>query len=173
MQLKNTYNDDLPLSSLLIHIEIAYKAAKDENYQSLQALREQMRRQNAEREELVKEMLKEPHGQGHASERLKDVNQKLRLTEDQVRRAIWVGRLFAFFFLVLSSARCPSVLSLTKGLTPASRSFLSAPFPVPPCSSCNTPRKRSAWTKKRQNTRRRSITRRGPCPPMPASAGLL
>ena len=91
MQLKSTYNEDLPLSSLLIHVEIAHKEARDANYQSLQALREQMRRQNAEREELIKEMLKEPNTNPQTSERLKDVNQMLRVTEDQVRYTLHLG----------------------------------------------------------------------------------
>lgn len=87
MQLKNAYNEPLPLSSLLIHVEVTHKEARDENYQSLQALREQMRRQNAEREDLIKEMLKEQanhHVDQGISQRLQNVNLELRMTEDEV-----------------------------------------------------------------------------------------
>ena len=55
--LKNVYNEPLELSSLLVHLEYSFQPASDE-YQSLQELRSQLRREQRRRDELVHEMAK-------------------------------------------------------------------------------------------------------------------
>ncbi|EGD83199.1 phospholipase C gamma [Salpingoeca rosetta] len=55
IQLKNAFNEPLELSSILVHIRVEYE--RSEEYQSLQELRENLRRAGARRDELIKETL--------------------------------------------------------------------------------------------------------------------
>ena len=49
--LKNIYNEQQELASLLVHIEVEW--GRGEEYQSLEELRDQMRRRMAERDAII------------------------------------------------------------------------------------------------------------------------
>ncbi len=57
MLLKNTYNEPLELSSLLVHVDIQVQVPTAE-YQSLQELRMEIRRQQQRRDDLVQQITK-------------------------------------------------------------------------------------------------------------------
>ncbi len=49
--LKNLHNEPLELSSLLVHVTVTY--GRREEYQSLDELRDQLRKQMAQRDEMI------------------------------------------------------------------------------------------------------------------------
>eukprot|EP00043_Microstomoeca_roanoka_P005501 m.56102 g.56102 ORF g.56102 m.56102 type:complete len:1354 (+) comp12995_c0_seq1:65-4126(+) len=78
VQLKNAFNEPLEMSSILIHIRMTYE--RSEEYQSLQELRENLRRAGAMRDELVKQALKQAQ-QGQkddaVSKQLQQINHEI------------------------------------------------------------------------------------------------
>eukprot|EP00049_Salpingoeca_infusionum_P018616 m.357987 g.357987 ORF g.357987 m.357987 type:complete len:1324 (-) comp18011_c0_seq1:571-4542(-) len=81
IQLKNAHNEPLELSSLLVHISV--EVNRSEEYQSLQQLREQLRLQEARREELVRQQLRDPSDTGQ-KQQLQDLNVKIGGLEQEI-----------------------------------------------------------------------------------------
>jgi phosphatidylinositol phospholipase C gamma-1 len=80
IQLKNPFNEPLELSSLLVHI--SYEENKSQEYQSLQELRQQLRLQEAKREDLVKKQLRS--GDSSDIQALQQVNHQIVGLETQI-----------------------------------------------------------------------------------------
>ena len=78
VQLKNAYNEPLELSSVLVHVRVEYE--KSQEYQSLQELRENLRRADAMRDALIKEaLMNQQKGQQDqaTSDQLKQINSEI------------------------------------------------------------------------------------------------
>lgn len=87
--LLNIHSEPLELSSLLVHISFSFEEMEqDEEYQSLQELRTQMRKRVAERQDLIKEkVLATKEGKQvdpSKEEELAKLNSELRVIEEQI-----------------------------------------------------------------------------------------
>eukprot|EP00054_Salpingoeca_dolichothecata_P031739 m.264485 g.264485 ORF g.264485 m.264485 type:complete len:1303 (-) comp27854_c0_seq1:245-4153(-) len=87
VMLKNLYNEPMDLCSILIHVESMFGGNEDEEYQSLQQLRAQMRKQAEERDALIKEkVLKNTKMEkdDQLDEHLNKINQELHDIEQKI-----------------------------------------------------------------------------------------